>query len=69
MAPTHVYVKRNPIHPYTYNNPDDLPIPHILHVGLDYFVGLAYGLAKDPDEAELIIDKTIERAKDEYKPD
>ena len=25
MAPTHVYVKRNPIHPYTYNNPDDLP--------------------------------------------
>ena len=25
MPPTHVYVKRNPIHPYTYNNPDDLP--------------------------------------------
>ena len=48
---------------------NDLPIPHILHVGLDYFVGLAYGLAKDPDEAELVIDKTIERAKDEYKPD
>jgi len=23
--PTYVYVKRNPIHPYTYNNPDDLP--------------------------------------------
>ena len=23
--PTHVYVKRNPLHPYTYNNPDDLP--------------------------------------------
>ena len=25
MPPTHVYVKRNPIHPYTYNNPADLP--------------------------------------------
>lgn len=25
MPPSHVYVKRNPIHPYTYNNPDDLP--------------------------------------------
>ena len=25
MAPKYVYVKRNPIHPYTYNNPDDLP--------------------------------------------
>jgi len=25
MPPTHVYVKRNPLHPYTYNNPDDLP--------------------------------------------
>ena len=25
MPPTHVYVKRNPIHPYTYNNPKDLP--------------------------------------------
>ena len=24
MPPTHVYVKRNPIHPYTYNNPADL---------------------------------------------
>ena len=23
--PSYVYVKRNPIHPYTYNNPDDLP--------------------------------------------
>ena len=23
--PTYLYVKRNPIHPYTYNNPDDLP--------------------------------------------
>ncbi len=25
MPPTHVYVKRNPIHPYTYNDPADLP--------------------------------------------
>ena len=25
MPPTHVYVKRNPIHPYTYNYPADLP--------------------------------------------
>lgn len=25
MPPTHVYVKRNPIHPYTYNDPNDLP--------------------------------------------
>ena len=25
MPPSHVYVKRNPVHPYTYNNPDDLP--------------------------------------------
>tara|TARA_A100001388_G_C28412314_1_gene331136 strand:+ start:345 stop:557 length:213 start_codon:yes stop_codon:yes gene_type:complete len=25
MPPKHVWVKRNPIHPYTYNNPDDLP--------------------------------------------
>ena len=25
MPPTHVYLKRNPIHPYTYNDPDDLP--------------------------------------------
>jgi hypothetical protein len=47
----------------------DLEIPHILHVGLDYFVGLAYGLAKDSNNADLIIDKTIERAKNEYKPD
>tara|TARA_R100000234_G_scaffold29463_1_gene17057 strand:+ start:318 stop:533 length:216 start_codon:yes stop_codon:yes gene_type:complete len=23
--PKYVYVKRNPVHPYTYNNPDDLP--------------------------------------------
>ncbi len=23
--PSYVYVKRNPVHPYTYNNPDDLP--------------------------------------------
>ena len=46
-----------------------LDVPHVLHVGLDYFVGLAFGLAKDPDTAELIIDKTIERAKNEYKPD
>lgn len=25
MPPKYVYVRRNPIHPYTYNNPDDLP--------------------------------------------
>ena len=25
MPPSHVYVKRNPIHPYTYNDPNDLP--------------------------------------------
>jgi hypothetical protein len=25
MPPSHVYVKRNPIHPYTYNDPADLP--------------------------------------------
>ena len=31
---------------------NDLPIPHILHVGLDYFVGLAYGLAPDAENAE-----------------
>jgi len=48
---------------------NDLDIPHILHVGLDYFVGLAYGLAPDAEDAEIIIDKTIERAKNEYKPD
>tara|TARA_R100000664_G_C2717513_1_gene112085 strand:+ start:474 stop:689 length:216 start_codon:yes stop_codon:yes gene_type:complete len=23
--PKYVYVKRNPLHPYTYNNPEDLP--------------------------------------------
>ena len=23
--PKYVYVKRNPVHPYTYNNPTDLP--------------------------------------------
>ena len=23
--PKYVYVKRNPVHPYTYNNPKDLP--------------------------------------------
>ena len=23
--PSYVYVKRNQVHPYTYNNPDDLP--------------------------------------------
>ena len=23
--PSYVYVTRNPVHPYTYNNPDDLP--------------------------------------------
>ena len=38
---------------------NDLEIPHILHVGLDYFVGLAYGLAKDSDDADLIIDKNL----------
>lgn len=48
---------------------EDLDLAHILHVGLDYFVGLAYGVAKDPSSADLIIDKTIERAKNEYKPD
>ena len=25
MPPKHVWVKRNPIHPYTYNNSEDLP--------------------------------------------
>lgn len=48
---------------------NDLEIPHILHVGLDYFVGLAYGLASRVEDADTIIDKTIERAKNEYKPD
>ena len=48
---------------------NDLEIPHILHVGLDYFVGLAYGLAPSAEDAETVIDKTIERAKNEYKPD
>ena len=44
----------------------DLDIPHILHVCLDYFVGITYNLAPDAENAELIIDKTIERAKNQY---
>jgi len=44
----------------------DLDITHILHVCLDYFVGITYKLAPDAENAELIIDKTIQRAKEEY---
>lgn len=47
---------------------EHLSVPHVLHVGLDYFVGLAYGVADDSKHADLIIDNTIQRAKNEYKP-
>jgi len=46
---------------------EKLDPPHVIHVGLDYFVGLAYRLAKDPETADVLIDETIKRAKNEYK--
>jgi len=49
------------------NAVDELEPPHVIHVGLDYFVGLACKLAPTPEEADILIDSTIERAKNEYK--
>ncbi len=40
MPPTYVYVKRNPIHPYTYNDPNDL-----LHIQWRYVkISTAYNM-------------------------
>ena len=45
---------------------ETLEVPHVLHVGLDYFIGLAYKCAPDKKTADLIVDSTIARAKNEY---
>ena len=45
---------------------EHLNVPHVLHVGLDFFVQIAYQAAPDKDNAELVIDNTIQRAKNEY---
>jgi hypothetical protein len=45
---------------------EHLNVPHVLHVGLDFFVQIAYQTAPDKKNAELVIDNTIQRAKNEY---
>ena len=57
MPPTHVYVKRNPIHPYTYNDPNDLPFIQWKYVKISVaynmytrdFLVFSFG-SKDPQQ-------------------
>jgi len=49
------------------NAVEDLEPPHVIHVGIDYFIGLAYKLAPDAEQADLLIDSTIKRAKNQYR--
>ena len=49
---------------------ETLEVPHVLHCGLDYFIGIAYKCANNEEDAETLINETIKRAKNEYrKPD